>query len=516
MGYTPANNPYIPGDPYSYDLKWVIQQIKAWKDPEASAAEAKASAEAAEAAAETATDAAQQLAGAIYYITPQMFGAVGDGVTDDTDAFRSAISDGRPIIVPGGTYKLSGRLTITDNTVMIGFDRPILKWDNILNWKFGNQSINNVIIQGIVFDFATQSALDYGISLIQCTNLYFIDCEFTGGYGYATRFNESSNLHFTRCNFHDINGATGNPGGGIYGLDMHEVYVNGCTFKTLDDHGIYLAGTVDLSDVFIDNCLFDSTGQNGLTNGAAITLYAACHDVHISNCNISNSRSGLYFGIYGSYADVPKDVEVNGVIISNSTIDGILLMGTSAYIIERINIANTTIKTMGQDGISMRYTSDCHITNSSILSVTRNGIDVTGSSNAIVSNCKINTSGVSSQPLIVGRQAASDNNIFSNIHISGTGNQPVYMKSGANNIFTNIIEDTTLFSVPSSYGGTDNSFLYAQLAQRSILFNSAAPTAGGHWKGDICFNSNAASGQPKGWICTATGNPGTWVSLGNL
>lgn len=28
MPYSPENNPYIPGDPYSYDLKWIIQQIK--------------------------------------------------------------------------------------------------------------------------------------------------------------------------------------------------------------------------------------------------------------------------------------------------------------------------------------------------------------------------------------------------------------------------------------------------------------------------------------------------------
>lgn len=29
MAYTPENNPYIPGDPYSYDLKWMVEKIKA-------------------------------------------------------------------------------------------------------------------------------------------------------------------------------------------------------------------------------------------------------------------------------------------------------------------------------------------------------------------------------------------------------------------------------------------------------------------------------------------------------
>lgn len=28
MGYTPENNPYIPGDPYSYDLAWMVQEVK--------------------------------------------------------------------------------------------------------------------------------------------------------------------------------------------------------------------------------------------------------------------------------------------------------------------------------------------------------------------------------------------------------------------------------------------------------------------------------------------------------
>jgi len=32
MGYTPENNPYIPGDPYSYDLKWMVKDIKHMED----------------------------------------------------------------------------------------------------------------------------------------------------------------------------------------------------------------------------------------------------------------------------------------------------------------------------------------------------------------------------------------------------------------------------------------------------------------------------------------------------
>jgi hypothetical protein len=49
-----------------------------------------------------------------------------------------------------------------------------------------------------------------------------------------------------------------------------------------------------------------------------------------------------------------------------------------------------------------------------------------------------------------------------------------------------------------------------------ITFQGAAPAAGTWLQGDVCWNSGAAVGQPKGWQCTVSGTPGTWVSMGNL
>jgi hypothetical protein len=51
---------------------------------------------------------------------------------------------------------------------------------------------------------------------------------------------------------------------------------------------------------------------------------------------------------------------------------------------------------------------------------------------------------------------------------------------------------------------------------RQITFLTAAPTTGDWARGDKVFNSTPAAGQPKGWVCTVTGTPGTWVSEGNL
>lgn len=46
--------------------------------------------------------------------------------------------------------------------------------------------------------------------------------------------------------------------------------------------------------------------------------------------------------------------------------------------------------------------------------------------------------------------------------------------------------------------------------------DSAAPVAGTWQVGDIVKNNAPSVGQPKGWVCTVAGTPGTWVSEGNL
>lgn len=70
------------------------------------------------------TRALYRLEGAIkgipsYYITPEMFGAIGDGVADDTEAFQNAIKyceeNNAPLFIQNNTYKVS-RVTISDVT----------------------------------------------------------------------------------------------------------------------------------------------------------------------------------------------------------------------------------------------------------------------------------------------------------------------------------------------------------------------------------------------------------------
>ena len=50
------------------------------------------------------------------YVTPQMYGAKGDGVADDTTAIQSAINSGKDVYIPAGTYKTSTTINIDFQT----------------------------------------------------------------------------------------------------------------------------------------------------------------------------------------------------------------------------------------------------------------------------------------------------------------------------------------------------------------------------------------------------------------
>jgi len=56
----------------------------------------------------------------------------------------------------------------------------------------------------------------------------------------------------------------------------------------------------------------------------------------------------------------------------------------------------------------------------------------------------------------------------------------------------------------------------ATFCSSTVTYTGAAPSAGTWSRGDDAKNGVAAAGQPKGWLCTVSGTPGTWVSTGNL
>lgn len=93
------------------------------------------------------------------YVTPQMFGAKGDGVTDDTAAFQSAINTRKTVYVP---LKNGQVYVITDTLVISKFEQVI--YGDVINpnWGFG---VN------ILFNASNKILFDFKSGMNGCANL---------------------------------------------------------------------------------------------------------------------------------------------------------------------------------------------------------------------------------------------------------------------------------------------------------------------------------------------------------
>lgn len=94
------------------------------------------------------------------YVTPQQFGAKGDGATDDTVAFQEAINTGKNVIVP---LTEGQKYVITDTLICPYFHQSI--YGDVINpdWGIGDYSIYFNASNKVLFDFKS--------GMVGCANL---------------------------------------------------------------------------------------------------------------------------------------------------------------------------------------------------------------------------------------------------------------------------------------------------------------------------------------------------------
>lgn len=252
-------------------------------------------AEAAESALQT------DINNALTYVTPEMFGAVGDGSTDDSDAIQKALDSGKPVIFSLKAYMVKKQLTINNKTVLRGS-------------AVGTYTVSNIdytkatLITDIDDDVIIGSSIGkvYGISFMnKNSNKHYLfatrrvdlrmhDCEVVN---YVALANYGT-LHLTNCHIERCTK-------GVYGIiDSH---IQGCVFNA-NKTGIDLAHG-SYANVINNNTFEWNTstgissyisGDNTITsnffdrNGVAIDSRGGSQMVIIGNTFRRNGFEGSY------------------------------------------------------------------------------------------------------------------------------------------------------------------------------------------------------------------------------
>lgn len=322
------------------------------------------------------------------YVTPQMFGAIGDGVTDDSHAFQLMFDYGGLINIPRGTYRLNTGVTIT---------------------KKVNITSNNAVINGYTDDYVIKYALTSEHRQMFVENVIINqwgngDCVLLESGGYLTTFT-IRNTSFTT----DYNG------GGGYCININNCLshslIEMCTFS---GKGIR-AKCYDAN--LISKCMFF-----GNAVGIEYDIEYGVFNNAVRDCTIVNTKVGVMI-IKGSQIIIENNqFEFNGISLQTGDYEGLVYVGTESLcegvIIEKNNFGGGAFL---NTNIILNHATNCVIAKNRLTSA--NECEIWLSANSYANIIENDNIGISTES-----NPRTDKSIKYIVKDSGTGNIGVYKR----------------------------------------------------------------------------------------
>lgn len=290
--------------------------------------------------------------GTLGYVTPEMFGAKGDGVTDDTEAIQKAVNSGFVVYFdPHKCYGITSTIHLVSNSVIdlccttiknISTSPLIMiKIEDVENVVIKNGYIKNVWLQGHESgDFIIEISSSRHITI---DNLKLSECISDGVYiGYTYWYAgkdvyRTSNITIKNCTI-----TVGRNGISLVSGDG--VIIDGNVFHDITNNapkaGIDIepeTGTnhhLHLNNIHITNNIFKNC-TGGLTT--YLEKVKENGDIHITNNTFDNS----ILGIDGSSSDYAMVIDVNGCSFINNMLYAINIGNN--HIKQALSVKNITI-----------------------------------------------------------------------------------------------------------------------------------------------------------------------------
>lgn len=110
------------------------------------------------------------------------FGAVGDGVADDTVALQNWANSTGILLMPPGVYKITSTITLSSNTSITAPFGAVVQTSTINISLFSATSKSNIQIDGVKFKATSAGSSAYvaGVKFVSCTNSKVSNCIFEG------------------------------------------------------------------------------------------------------------------------------------------------------------------------------------------------------------------------------------------------------------------------------------------------------------------------------------------------
>jgi hypothetical protein len=480
------------------------------------------------------------------------FGAVGNGVANDSAAFLAAFATGKGIFVPAGTYLIN--VNLAGNNVFVfgeGAASVLKPFDPVARGIVEVTSPNlatvyeNITFRDLSFqaDVATLGFFEFAHCLVLrgVKHALVDNCEFIGFRGDGvvvaeavtsiSDARENTNVKITNCFFDGVNKDNRNAIS-IVGCDGCIIENNFITRTTRSN----MPGAIDVEPnaaahyrsnniVIRNNVIKDIGGNVGaiafFLPGVTYTNYPRGFVVE------GNFIEDCYTGFYFNYA-ISGGLDANSpdmsVVFANNTVRNCAFRPFDISNVKGIVVENNLFNVSESSAILGFNTGNTRVTDATLI----NNRFVT------VANAAIGGAGLT---IFVAVRLTLDGNLFfdcgggavansfaiafltgSSSSVSLVNNRITSPngKTLTRNIFVSghtLSPQTNTFTTNELIDGLQNDFDWRKGDVRYF----AAPPASGAWEvGQYVYNSAPASGQPQGWVNSVAGTPGTWLAMANL
>lgn len=270
------------------------------------------------------------------YVTPEEFGAVGDGTTNDSSAFNACIAKanetGKYVSLSNKTYLIGNTLMDNADTNIIGVNTVIILGNNTFT-----KQIVNCVFSNITFKRTVPSSLPLTENFLSSQFKYcnFVNINYLFN-NISPRINTLEHLLLDECNLQNTQliTATNQFNGVVYSINKTLFYYDEDYTQRTNIISGYIGGKF-----IFNNCTFSKFKPDG-----TIELFGSLDNFEFNNCYIHTYDNANTFFLPNISSVEKQQITFNNCDISNNNKYLVDVHNTNNTVLPTVNIKYSTLK----------------------------------------------------------------------------------------------------------------------------------------------------------------------------
>lgn len=270
------------------------------------------------------------------YVTPEEFGAIGDGTTNDSSAFNACIAKanetGKYVLLSNKTYLIGDTLMDNADTNIIGVNTVIILDNNTFT-----KQIKNCVFSNITFKRTVRSDLPLTENFYSSQFKYcnFVDINYLFN-NISPRINTLEHLLLDECNLQNTQliNVTNQFNGVVYSINKTLFYYDEDFKQRTTIIGGYIGGKF-----IFNNCTFSKFDPDG-----TIELFGSVDNFDFNNCYIHTYDNANTFILPNISSVEKQQITFNNCDISNNNKYLVDVYTTNNTVLPTVNIKYSTLK----------------------------------------------------------------------------------------------------------------------------------------------------------------------------